>query len=170
MNEKMENWVVQCFSDLRTRIIDLVRPPTSLLPVHMLCLHTRVKIAVLCICCASTTWQTTAKIAVLCICCASTTWQTTVKIAVLCICCASTTWQTTAKIAVLCICGASTAWQTIVNTAGLSPSDSRLLHFSLFSLQCQCLQYLEPPFAVVQDSMSGQFIGVSHSTCWDAFI
>ncbi len=31
MNEKMENWVVQCFSDLRTRIIDLVRPLTSLL-------------------------------------------------------------------------------------------------------------------------------------------
>ncbi len=39
MNEKMENWVVQCFSDLRTRIIDLVRPPTSLLPVHLPCLH-----------------------------------------------------------------------------------------------------------------------------------
>ena len=31
MNEKMENWVVQCFSDLRARIIELVRPPTSLL-------------------------------------------------------------------------------------------------------------------------------------------
>lgn len=40
MNEKMENWVVQCFSDLRNRIIDLVSPlgpfPLSLLQCYLL--------------------------------------------------------------------------------------------------------------------------------------
>ena len=43
MNEKIENWVCQCFSDLRNRIIELVsisrHAPYSCLGFLVLCTH-----------------------------------------------------------------------------------------------------------------------------------